>query len=102
MARHLPQRTGVELYVFHGDSKRVVVAQKGSQGTQFLWLYQTLLVLRCDQRGDLLVDAATGIAKIDDGSKIHCEPLPDFLLAVVRDGRLVPHLGKRLHRVVKK
>ena len=33
VVKHLQQRTGVELYVFHGDAKRVVVAQKGSQRT---------------------------------------------------------------------
>lgn len=41
------------------------------------------------------VDAANGLATIGD-KQIQCEPLPDFLLAMVRDGGLVPHLEKRL------
>ena len=31
-----------------------------------------------------------------DGNRVHrLEPLPDFLLAMIHDGGLVPHLEKR-------
>ena len=47
--------------------------------------------------GDLvLVDAATGV--VDNktrGISLSAVPLPPFLLAMIADGGLVPHLGKR-------
>jgi len=47
--------------------------------------------------GDLLhVDAATGV--IDNktrGTRLTAAPLPPFLLAMIADGGLVPHLEKR-------
>ena len=61
-----------------------------------------LPVLVCDAvgqmgAGDLVqVDAATGI--VDNktrGTKLSAKPLPAFLLAMIADGGLVPHLEKR-------
>ena len=61
-----------------------------------------LPVLVCDvvdgiSAGDLVhVDAATGV--IDNktrGTKLSAAPLPPFLLAMIADGGLVPHLEKR-------
>ena len=43
------------------------------------------------------LDLATGVVRDDAGEVIaQCEPLPDFLLAIVRDGGLIPNLKKRL------
>ena len=61
-----------------------------------------LPVLYCDAvdqigAGDLVhVDAATGV--VDNktrGTRISAKPLPSFLLAMIADGGLVPHLEKR-------
>jgi 3-isopropylmalate/(R)-2-methylmalate dehydratase small subunit len=61
-----------------------------------------LPVLVCDAvdgigAGDLVhVDAATGV--IDNqtrGTRLSAKPLPPFLLAMIHDGGLVPHLEKR-------
>ena len=61
-----------------------------------------LSVLVCENvdeisAGDLvLVDAATGV--IDNstrGTRLSAAPLPPFLLAMIADGGLVPHLEKR-------
>jgi 3-isopropylmalate/(R)-2-methylmalate dehydratase small subunit len=61
-----------------------------------------LPVLVCDAvdqigAGDLVhVDAATGV--VDNktrGTTIAAKPLPSFLLAMIADGGLVPHLEKR-------
>ena len=30
------------------------------------------------------------------GEELHCEPIPEFLMQLIRDGGLVPHLEKRL------
>jgi 3-isopropylmalate/(R)-2-methylmalate dehydratase small subunit len=46
----------------------------------------------------MTVDAAAGRAQCSDGTIIRCEPLPDFLLAMVSDGGLVPHLEIRLNK----
>ncbi len=44
-------------------------------------------------------DLASGAVKDADGSLLaQCEPLPDFLLEIVRDGGLIPNLKKRLAR----
>jgi 3-isopropylmalate/(R)-2-methylmalate dehydratase small subunit len=47
--------------------------------------------------GDLVhVDAATGV--VDNrtrGTRLSAKPLPGFLLAMIADGGLVPHLEKR-------
>lgn len=42
-------------------------------------------------------DLAPGSVKDADGKMLaQCEPLPDFLLEIVRDGGLIPNLKKRL------
>jgi 3-isopropylmalate/(R)-2-methylmalate dehydratase small subunit len=46
--------------------------------------------LRVDPAGGLVHNVSTGI-------EYRCEPIPEFLLAMVRDGGLMPHLHKRLH-----
>jgi 3-isopropylmalate/(R)-2-methylmalate dehydratase small subunit len=43
----------------------------------------------------ITVDAERGIIYVDD-VQVACEPVPDFLMAMVRDGGLVPHLEKKL------
>jgi 3-isopropylmalate/(R)-2-methylmalate dehydratase small subunit len=45
------------------------------------------------------VDARAGIVRNDTtGQHIACEPLPDFLLRVLEDGGLMPHLERRFRR----
>ena len=45
----------------------------------------------------LTLDAERGeISLLDSGEKLSCEPIPAFLMQIVRDGGLVPHLEKRL------
>jgi 3-isopropylmalate/(R)-2-methylmalate dehydratase small subunit len=48
--------------------------------------------------GDRLrVDAESGcIENLTSGESLSCEPIPDHLMQMVRDGGLVPHLEKRL------
>lgn len=42
-------------------------------------------------------DLDTGTVRDEEGNMIaQCEPLPDFLLEIVRDGGLIPNLKKRL------
>ena len=62
-----------------------------------------LLALVCPQcqrisNGDALsVDATKGIVhNHSTGEVLHCDPLPDHLLEMIRDGGLLPHLKKRL------
>ncbi|RZT31861.1 LeuD/DmdB family oxidoreductase small subunit [Cupriavidus agavae] len=52
---------------------------------------------------DALADGATAAfdldgacLRLDDGSSIACEPVPDFLRALLHAGGLVPHLKARL------
>lgn len=46
---------------------------------------------------ELSVDAAAGIVRnLTQGRSFRCQPIPEHLLAMVRDGGLVPHLEKRL------
>ncbi len=45
----------------------------------------------------LRVDPAAGeIENLTSGARLACEPIPGFLMAMLRDGGLVPHLEKRL------
>ena len=45
----------------------------------------------------LAIDFERGeISNLSSGEKLACEPMPAFLLALVRDGGLLPHLEKRL------
>lgn len=45
----------------------------------------------------LRVDPAAGeIENLTGGARLVCEPIPSFLMAMLRDGGLVPHLEKRL------
>lgn len=42
------------------------------------------------------VDARTGVVRNEtSGEELRAQPLPDFLLAMIADGGLVPHLEKR-------
>ncbi|MGB7541119.1 MAG: 3-isopropylmalate dehydratase [Burkholderiales bacterium] len=49
--------------------------------------------------GDRLrVDPESGrIENLSSGETLVCEPIPEHLMQMVRDGGLVPHLEKRLH-----
>ncbi len=45
----------------------------------------------------LRVDPAAGrIENLTTGAGLVCEPIPDFLMEMLRDGGLVPHLEKKL------
>jgi 3-isopropylmalate/(R)-2-methylmalate dehydratase small subunit len=52
------------------------------------------------RQGDLLrVDFQEGwILDVTTGEKLDCEPIPAFLMGIIRDGGLLPHLEKRLAR----
>ena len=52
------------------------------------------------RHGDLLkVDALAGsIQNLTTGETLDCEPIPAFLMAIIREGGLLPHLEKRLAR----
>jgi 3-isopropylmalate/(R)-2-methylmalate dehydratase small subunit len=46
---------------------------------------------------DIDLDPATGrLANRTTGETLGCEPIPEFLMELIRDGGLVPHLEKRL------
>ena len=46
---------------------------------------------------DIDLDPATGrLANRTTGETLGCEPIPEFLMQLIRDGGLVPHLEKRL------
>jgi 3-isopropylmalate/(R)-2-methylmalate dehydratase small subunit len=50
--------------------------------------------------GDLLeVDLSKGtIENQTSGETLDCEPIPEFLMTIIRDGGLLPHLEKKLAR----
>jgi 3-isopropylmalate/(R)-2-methylmalate dehydratase small subunit len=52
------------------------------------------------RNGDLLqVDFHEGwVLDLTTGEKLTCEPIPAFLMSIIRDGGLLPHLEKRLAR----
>ena len=52
------------------------------------------------RQGDLLqVDPLAGaIENLTTGERLACEPIPDFLMGIIGDGGLLPHLEKRLAR----
>jgi 3-isopropylmalate/(R)-2-methylmalate dehydratase small subunit len=52
------------------------------------------------RQGDLLkVDPLGGtIENLTTGETLGCEPIPSFLMSIIRDGGLLPHLEKRLAR----
>ena len=52
------------------------------------------------RQGDLLqVDFHEGwVLNLTTGEKLTCEPIPAFLMAIIRDGGLLPHLEKKLAR----
>lgn len=54
------------------------------------------------RQGDLLkVDPMGGtIENLTTGETLECEPIPPFLMSIIRDGGLLPHLEKRLARTV--
>ncbi|KAI3591388.1 3-isopropylmalate dehydratase small subunit [Cupriavidus sp. U2] len=61
-----------------------------------------LPVLVC-QQADALIDATRvsfdldgANVRLEDGSRVACEPVPDFLRALLHAGGLVPHLKVRL------
>jgi 3-isopropylmalate/(R)-2-methylmalate dehydratase small subunit len=43
-----------------------------------------------------VLDLASAQLRLDDGSLVACEPIPDFLRAILAAGGLVPHLKARL------
>jgi 3-isopropylmalate/(R)-2-methylmalate dehydratase small subunit len=46
---------------------------------------------------DVHVDPASGkLENRTTGEELNCEPIPEFLMELIRDGGLVPHLEKRL------
>lgn len=46
---------------------------------------------------ELSLDFEAGtIRNLSTGEKLACEPIPEFLLRIIRDGGLLPHLEKRL------
>ena len=46
---------------------------------------------------ELELDAANGrLANRTTGEELRCEPIPEFLMQLIHDGGLVPHLEKRL------
>lgn len=46
---------------------------------------------------DVALDPATGkLSNRTTGETLQCEPIPEFLMQLIRDGGLVPHLEKRL------
>ncbi len=51
--------------------------------------------VRAGQEVSMDVDGAA-LTIVESGEVIACEPLPDFLLAMIHDGGLVPHLEKKL------
>lgn len=64
-----------------------------------------LAVLVCPQAGEirpgdhLRADPAAGrIENLTRGEVLACEAIPDFLMEMLRDGGLVPHLEKKLKR----
>lgn len=42
-------------------------------------------------------DLDAALVRLDDGTRIACEPVPDFLRALLHAGGLVPHLKARLN-----
>jgi 3-isopropylmalate/(R)-2-methylmalate dehydratase small subunit len=52
------------------------------------------------RQGDQLdIDVQKGrIHNVTTGETLACEPIPDFLMTIIRDGGLLPHLEKRLAR----
>ncbi len=52
------------------------------------------------RQDDLLkVDPLAGtIENLTTGERLACEPIPPFLMSIIRDGGLLPHLEKRLAR----
>ncbi|HEX6296482.1 MAG TPA: 3-isopropylmalate dehydratase [Burkholderiales bacterium] len=52
------------------------------------------------RQGDLLkVDPLGGtIENLTTGETLECEPIPSFLMSIILDGGLLPHLEKRLAR----
>jgi len=54
------------------------------------------LRLQDGERAAIDLDASAVL--LADGSQVACEPVPDFLCAMLRAGGLVPHLKRRLGR----
>ena len=50
------------------------------------------------QGDELKIDFAGRIENLTQGKTYSCEPIPQHLQALVRDGGLLPHLEKRLKR----
>ena len=45
------------------------------------------------------INTKTGLLKlVEQNRTVQCDPLPEFLLAMINDGGLVPHLAKRFAR----
>jgi 3-isopropylmalate/(R)-2-methylmalate dehydratase small subunit len=53
---------------------------------------------RFESGARLRVDPVAGrVENLDTGETFACEPLPEHLMEMLRDGGLVPHLRKKLH-----
>ena len=50
------------------------------------------------QGDDLKIDFTGKITNLTQGETYSCEPIPEHLQTLVRDGGLLPHLEKRLKR----
>jgi 3-isopropylmalate/(R)-2-methylmalate dehydratase small subunit len=63
-----------------------------------------LLLLTCDQAQTLqmsehiALDGEGRFVQAQDGRRLACEPIPDFLMQMVRNGGLLPTLRQRLAR----
>jgi 3-isopropylmalate/(R)-2-methylmalate dehydratase small subunit len=52
---------------------------------------------RIGKGDELTIDFEAGIlTNVTSGERLACEPIPAFLMRIVRDGGLLPHLEKRL------
>ena len=61
-----------------------------------------LPVLVCAEAGriadgaQVAVDPEAGLIRVDGATRLGCEPIPAFLMDMLRDGGLLPHLERKL------
>jgi len=60
--------------------------------------FRNAINLGLPARARLTVDAEAGRLAVEDGPELACDPLPPHLLAMIRDGGLIPHLERKLGR----
>lgn len=51
---------------------------------------------RIGEGAQVAVDAEAGVISVDGATRLACEPIPAFLMAMLRDGGLLPHLERKL------